>query len=748
MKKLLVIVFFILLNFQGFSFHIVGGEMIYNDLGNGKYEIILKIYRDCAASNAADFDGTSNAGPAYLTVYNSSGNFEGIYDIGSPVITSVPPAFNNPCIIAPNNICIEEGIYTYTLDLPPKAGGYTIIYQRCCRNSIIENLLNPDNQGATYFAKIPGPEDAAANSSPRFSKFPPIYICSNVPVKFDHSAVDPDGDQLVYSLCAPFAGLDGCCPSLGSSPPQSPNATCVSPPASCPTNATPPPYTSVLFVAPYSGNYPIDSNPAFSINPTTGELSGTPTLTGQYVVGICAQEYKNNKLINTHFRDFQFTVIGCTVNVQSIVAEQKQQCQGQTIVFTNQSINNSSTPVYHWDFGVPAISSDTSNLFHTTYVYPDTGIYVLTLITNPGKPCSDTLKKPVYVYPPLKINFTRPERQCLKNNSFDFKTTGIFLPQTTYTWDFTSSATPSVSILKDPAGIHFNQSGLFFVKQKAKQFACRDSFIDSVRVVPRPKAKINNLQNGLCDPALVGFSNGSSSDLPIRHSWLFGDGKTSTEFEPTHVFSPAGTYGTTLTVETTELCRDTAKAVLVNIHVYPKPVAAFSITPKEASIFDPDISIKSSYTDVGLKTRFTFGDGQSSTMQQNIHTYSDFGNYTITQIVENGFGCVDTLSDLVKILPEFRFWIPNSFTPDDNARNDVFKPIMIGTREYTFEVFNRWGERIFKTSDTEEGWSGFYRGYECPQGIYVWKISFQNVVSEQRETHLGHVTLIRMSPQY
>jgi len=727
---------------QGYSFHIVGGEMIYNDLGNGKYEIILKIYRDCAAINASQFDGLPNYPTALLTVYDGSNTYVGVYDIGFPVITPVPPAFNNPCILAPNSICIEQGVYTYTLDLPPKAGGYTVVYQRCCRNSIIENLLTPDGQGATYFAEIPGPEDAVSNNSPRFSKFPPIYICRNVPLKFDHSAIDPDGDQLVYSLCAPYAGLDGCCASLGQQTPQA-GGTCISPPASCPTQATPPPYTNVLYIAPYNGTYPIDANPSFAINPVTGELSGTPTLTGQYVVGIRVEEYRNNKLLNSHFRDFQFTVIGCTVNVLSVVADQKQQCQGQTIAFTNQSINNSASPVYHWDFGVPTLNSDTSNIFSPTYLYPDTGIYMLTLITNPGKPCTDTLKKPVYVYPPLKINFMSPNKQCFLNNSFNFKTLGVYLPQTTYLWDFTSSATPSTSALKDPFGVHFTQGGLYLVKLQAKQFACRDSFADSVRVIRRPQAKINNLQNGLCDPALVGFSNGSSSDLPLSYSWNFSNGKTSNLFEPTQLFTPSGIYAATLTVKTTQLCADTSIATISNILVNPKPVAAFTITPKETSIFDPDISVKSFESDSPINLVFTFGDGQSSTASQNLHTYSDFGNYKITEIVTNGFGCVDSTSDIVKILPEFRFWIPNCFTPDDDSLNDFFMPKTIGVTHYEMEIFNRWGQKIFRTTNTEEGWNGSYRGSPSPQGIYTWKIIFTNVVTQEIETHLGNLTLLR-----
>ncbi|WP_317899523.1 PKD domain-containing protein [Aurantibacillus circumpalustris] len=743
MKKLINIVLFLLFSYNGFSFHIVGGELIYNDLGNGKYQIILKIYRDCAAANASGFDGIEPAGPAYLTVYDASNTFIGIYDIGAPVITPVPPAFNNPCILAPNTICIEEGVYTDTLDLPPKLGGYTLVYQRCCRNSIIENLSNPDGQGATYFARIPGPEDAVINSSPRFSKFPPIYICRSVPLKFDHSAIDPDGDQLVYSLCAPYAGLDACCASIGQQAPPT-GGTCVSPPASCPTEATPPPYTNVFYIAPYSGTYPIDGNPAFAINPVTGELSGTPTLTGQYVVGIRVEEYRNNKLLNSHLRDFQFTVIGCTVNVLSVVADQKQQCQGQTIAFTNQSINNSSTPIYHWDFGVPSIASDTSNILNPTYMYQDTGIYMLTLITNPGKPCTDTLKKPVYVYPPLKINFDKLERQCFKNNAFNFNVGGDYLPQTTYEWDFSAQATPSTSILKNPVGIHYTEGGLFYVALRAKQFACRDTFTDSIRVIGRPHAKINNIQNGLCDPARISFSNGSSSDLPVRYFWNLGNSKTTTSFEPTHVFTPAGTYTVSLTVETTELCKDTSIAILTNIVVNPKPLAIFTISPRETSIFEPDISINTNITDGGFSTcTFSFGDGYTSNNKLNLHTYTDFGTYTVVEIIKNTFGCSDTMTDVVKILPEFRFWIPNSFTPDDNGQNDVFKPSVIGIQQYQFELFNRWGQRIFLSKNPEDGWNGYYKGLESPQGIYIWKISFKNLVSEKTESHVGHVTLLR-----
>lgn len=721
--------------------------MIYDDLGGGKYRIILKVYRDCAG-NGSPFDGDPNStfvGPALITVFDAANNEIGVFDIGAPVITPVPPAFNNPCIFAPNNICIQQGVYTYTATLPPIPGGYVVVYQRCCRNSGIVNLVNSDHQGSTYFAKIPGPEMAAPNSSPRFTNFPPIYICRNVNFVFNHAATDPDAsDQLVYSLCAPFQGLDGCCASIGGNPPQNPTPSCPSPPSGCPNAATFPPYSNVIMASPYSGSYPMASNPAFSINPTTGQLSGTPTMLGSWVVGVCVQEFRNNVLIDTHFRDFQFTVINCSVTtLASVPVADYTKCLGLTVSFGNNSTTSSPIPLfYHWDFGVPSLTNDTSNLATPTYVFPDTGIYVVTLIANPGKQCSDTIKLPVYAYEKFEIDVPSVATQCLKNNSFNFMLTATNIASTTFTWNFTPVATPSISNLQNPVNIVYTQPGVHTYTAVAKYRVCRDTIIDSLRVIPRPKAKINNLPTTLCDPATVAFSNGSSSELPITYLWQFSTGATSTLYEPTQVFSPSGVYSVSLTVTTSSVCIDTNMVSINNVTVNPSPYAGFSFSPQITTIFDPEITINNTASPDAVSWNYAFGDGATSGFPFEKHVYETYGDYTITQYVTNNFGCSNTISQVVKILPEYRFWVPNAFTPDESTLNDVFLPIVIGAEEYIFEIYDRWGEKIFKTNDTKKGWNGTFKGQPCKQDIYVWRITFLNVVSQKDEVHYGHVTLM------
>src|SRR5205823_7175277 len=129
---------------------------------------------------------------------------------------------------------------------PPTPGGYTIAYQRCCRNVTIVNLVDPSNTGITIFTTIPDTSLAVCNSCPYYNNYPPTVICVDYPLVFDHSATDPDGDSLVYSLCSPFLGADPYNPA-----PMLPSA---------------PPYSNVNFLSPYTATDPMATLPPMSID--------------------------------------------------------------------------------------------------------------------------------------------------------------------------------------------------------------------------------------------------------------------------------------------------------------------------------------------------------------------------------------------------------------------------------------------------------------------------------------------------
>jgi hypothetical protein len=173
--------------------HIVGGELFYDCMGNNTYHITLKLYRDCHCTNCAQYGN-----PEYVTVFDSSGNVYTQLAMPLPPVIQIPLTYINPCI-SPPDVCLQEADYSGDVVLPPTQGGYTIVYQRCCRAIGVINL--DPNQGATFTVNVPGSALASCNNSARFNNAPPVYVCVNTPLSISYGATDPDGDSLVYSLC-------------------------------------------------------------------------------------------------------------------------------------------------------------------------------------------------------------------------------------------------------------------------------------------------------------------------------------------------------------------------------------------------------------------------------------------------------------------------------------------------------------------------------------------------------------------
>jgi gliding motility-associated-like protein len=177
--------------------------------------------------------------------------------------------------------------------------------------------------------------------------------------------------------------------------------------------------------------------------------------------------------------------------------------------------------------------------------------------------------------------------------------------------------------------------------------------------------------------------------------------------------------------------------------VLPLPAAGFEAQPESISIFDSQVTIVDLSSKDVSGWRYAFGDGNLSYVATPTHFYRDIGKFVITQIVSNKFGCTDTAKQIIEVTPEFRFWIPNTFSPDGNGLNDVFKPSLFGVSEYDFLIMDRWGRKVFATNDPQEGWDGKLKGVECKQDVYAWRIVYRNTVSRKQEEKGGHVLLLR-----
>jgi gliding motility-associated-like protein len=695
--------------------HIVGGEIYYECQGNNTYLITLKIYRDCY-NGVAPYDN-----PASIGIYDVNNNLVQNLMLTFPGSVVLPNTLNSPCFLPPTDVCVEEAIYTGTVVLPPLAGGYFLAYQRCCRNGTIVNLVNPGDQGATYMAHIPDPALAACNSSPHYNNFPPIFLCAGNPLYFDHSATDPDGDSLAYELCDPFHGAD----NLTSMP---------QPPA-------PGPYPYVTFSFPYNGTYPMSSNPALAIDPVTGLVTGTPNQVGQWVVGVCVKEYRNGQLLSVNKRDFQFNVVNCPGLVVASVPAQQTFCNGFTVNFANNSFNASS---YHWDFGDPSITADTSNLATPSWTYANPGVYNVMLVGNPNTPCADTGFTTFQVYPLLDPSFVPPPGQCFAGNNFSFTAGGSFMGNGTFNWSFGPNATPSTSTAQNPSGITFNAPGTYTVTLTVSENNCTQTFESTVIVYPMPTADFNATPVSGCAPYLMLFTDSSIAGTTLNYLWDFGDGTQSTLPSPSHVYMLPGVYDVTLTIETTNGCIATHTFNVPGmVTVHPLPTAGFTVDPMVTSIFNPFVTVSDqSFNSVSCS--YDFGNGVIITDTCDYtYAYPEAGTYTVIQTVTNVYGCPDTASVTVEIKHEYRFWIPNAFTPNGDGLNDVFMPSIMGVDEYRFLIFDRWGELIFETDNFREGWDGRVKGNMCQQEVYVYRLDFRDLVEYKEHTYIGRVTLVR-----
>lgn len=439
---------------EAYASHIVGGEIYYECQGNDDYLVTLKVYRDCY-NGQAPFDN-----PANIFIYNGSGSLVNVLPVPFPGSDTLPNDANNPCLIVPPNICVEEAIYTYNVNLPANSNGYTIIYQRCCRNITIVNIPNPSNTGATYQATIPDSTVVICNSSPHFNNFPPTVICVNQPFIFDHSATDPDGDSLVYSLCAPYYGANSIDPQ-----PYPPY-----------------PYGNISFSSPYSATDPMGGAPPMSIDPVTGLLTVTPLTIGQFVVGVCVSEYRNGELISVHSRDFQFNVAECSSAAVASVPAVLNGCDGFSFSFPNFSANAFT---YLWDFGVPGITTDTSSLFSPTYVYSDTGQYTVTLYANPGTNCSDTATTTVYVYPTFTGSIHAPTACAGLPVQFADSTTTTYGVINSWHWNFAGLGTADI---QNPEFTFADPGSYQVTLLVTNTLGCFDSVTTIVEVHPQPVA--------------------------------------------------------------------------------------------------------------------------------------------------------------------------------------------------------------------------------------------------------------------
>lgn len=276
---------------------------------------------------------------------------------------------------------------------------------------------------------------------------------------------------------------------------------------------------------------------------------------------------------------------------------------------------------------------------------------------------------------------------------------------------------------------------------------CSLEVMDSIRVdfEPYPSAMIWSEDSLVCfpDTAVINVS----SDIGVLFDWDFdSDGtidQSGSDTTAIVVYSAPGDYDVTITIQSGFGC-STSVVDTSTVTVAPPPTAEFEVDQSYISLIDPTVNVTDlSNNVVSWGWDFQTDNVTDATTETATYTYGAVGEYLITLTVADTNGCIDTTSRLIEVREDFSLYVPNTFTPDDDGKNDMFYVVASGVDQYRIElwIFDRWGQLVFFNRGVE-GWDGTYKGNPCQQDTYVWMVKAPDDKGILR-TFRGHVNLLR-----
>lgn len=408
-------------------------------------------------------------------------------------------------------------------------------------------------------------------------------------------------------------------------------------------------------------------------------------------------------------------------------------CKPLNVNFTNLSLNATQ---YFWDFG----DGFTSTAVNPVHLYTDTGTFQVMLIASDPDACVpiDTAYTTVIVYNTIVdadtlftvTDFCDSIKVVCSANSANITTS--------FSWDFgdgTTATGPNASHTYTTPGIYV----ITLIANDPTTCVPLDTFTKLIDFSHVVIGKISKTEYFGCPPLTVDFQYTGYGG--VTWIWDFGDGSFSSDQNPTHIYNDPGTYNGSMIVTDPSACDPTDTIEFtVTVFDYP-PEALFTANP--TVVIDYNSEIHFTNQSVGATFYYwDFGDGDTSTAVNPVHTYLLSGDYLACLSAYNDGGCPGEycIQLHVELIPAIG--VPNAFSPNGDGENDMLYVKGQDVKNMDFKVFNRWGELVFETNDINKGWDGVYKGVAQEMEVYVWTLSV-TFGNGKAATKKGNVTLLR-----
>ncbi|AEA44878.1 choice-of-anchor L domain-containing protein [Fluviicola taffensis] len=390
-------------------------------------------------------------------------------------------------------------------------------------------------------------------------------------------------------------------------------------------------------------------------------------------------------------------------------------------------------------------TGDTTQFLNVNLTSPAT--FNCTVIDQNG--CASNVQSAtVNIRPLFTASVTTPLNVC-PGDSVTFTASGTGgLPGIGYPYFYQWLSNPSLALIEVGETYTFvpahNDTVVLVGRDECNTY---DTLIAIVNVYTLPNALFTVDPAVGCAPLQATFTFPSTATGIASVTWDFGDGSTGTGTPGiSHDYTEVGCYDVSVEITTVDGCIvDTTMQNFVC--VVPDPIANFNWSPIPPSTINSTVH----FTDNSVNAvtyDWDFGTFGTSTLENPIVNYGDIeaGSYQVCLTVTSPEGCQDSICKPIVFIEEFLVYVPNTFTPDGDEFNNVFRPIVpdgMDLDDYTFTIFNRWGEVLFESHDVNFGWDGTYNGTQVKEGTYIWTIVARGATDKKARKFEGHVNMLK-----
>lgn len=388
-----------------------------------------------------------------------------------------------------------------------------------------------------------------------------------------------------------------------------------------------------------------------------------------------------------------------------------QGCINSNVILQDSSytVDGLSITSWWWDLG----NGNTSTQASPQTSYNSTGIKTIKLVVRNNKGCiSDTLIKSINIAPKPVAAFNVGSLLC-NNSNVTITDASTVSPGNIAAWDwiFNNATIGTQQNLNYSFSNLTNTIGLAVVSNAG----CKsDTLYKTFSLKQKPQIAMQFLDT--CKNATVVFTGSENTSIGIRNwVWNFGDGSSGSTNPASHVYPRNGTYTIQLFATGANGCAtDTISGAL---HIYGTNASA---GPDLIAATGQPIQLQATG---GVSYIWSPTTGlDTATSAHPIATLYRDQTYYLTAYTPTGCESYDTLNIKVYNGPEI--YVPGAFTPNGDGKNDILKAIPVGIVKFiSFNVYNRYGQLLFTTSDPSKGWSGKWKGEMQATGTFVWVAS-------------------------